>query len=238
VSATFQPTCASSSAGRRANLAVGFHYRRCFLFGEGFDFWSWDGKYVLYQGDKYFTPTDEQLTQWLGKDQFDALGKPLAYRLPPGLLTVLALVAVVVGWLWLFPPAPLRLKRLARDRRYQEALQTYGRSLPEGSEHSPEEKEEALAAAIQVLEGQGVAPAAARVNLRLLLAEMDRQRSYELRHQAVVHEEAGEWDLAAQYYEQAARLRVDWDKNDCDFLLQCIRRVRDKQARAAGPEPE
>jgi hypothetical protein len=219
------------------NLAVGFYYRRWSLFTEAFAFWTWDGKYVLFQGDRGFQPTDEELVAWLGKEQYDSLGKPFAYRFPPGLVTVVGLVVAIVVLVRLFPTTQARLKRLSRDHKYVEAMQVYGKNLPEGAEPSAEEKERALATAVQTLQSQGISATTARANLRLILGEIDRQRSYELRNQAVIHEENGEWDQAAEHYEQAARLRLEWDKGDCAFLLGCVQRVRDKQAKAAPPEP-
>ncbi len=62
---------------RKANrdLAVGFYYQRWGFLGDELDFWTWDGKYVLFQGKRYFESTDEELVQLIGKDGFGSLGK-------------------------------------------------------------------------------------------------------------------------------------------------------------------
>lgn len=213
------------------DLAVGFCYRHWYLFGDRFDFWTWDGKYVLFQGDRFFELTDEEFVQLLGMEEFGALGKPFAYRFPVGLLTVLGIVAAIGAGI--FFSAPVRAGRLLKDSRYQQALQVYAKSLPSGSEPNREDIENALAAGLKFLEqDHGIPARKAEPNLRLLVRELERERSYALRNQAAEHEQASEWDQAIEYYGQAARVREKWDQQDYEFLLKCIQRVRDKQAQS------
>ena len=216
----------------KLDLAVGFYYRHWFLFGKGFDFWTWDGKFVLFQGDKYYPVSPDNLEKWLGKDEFEALSTPFLYRFPAGILTVLGIIAVIVVWVRFFPPAQTRARRLSKDPLYQQAMEVYERILTE----KPDARADAQAETVTFLENQGVPRDKAETNLRLLLAEADRELSYELRNQAVVFEEAGEWDSAISLYQQAARLREQWDPKDHAFLLTCVQRVQTKQA--AEPKPE
>jgi tetratricopeptide (TPR) repeat protein len=214
-----------------AYLAVGFRYRHWFLFGPGFDFWTWDGRYVLYQGDRYFALSDEQFEQLLGKEEIVSLGKPLAYRFPIGLVT--ALVIVGAGCVAIYMSAPVRAGRLMKDSRYQEALQLYAQSLPSDSEPNQEDIENGLTRGADFLQqAHGIRGRKAKSALRLLVKGLERERSYGLRNQALEHEEAGEWEAAIDHYGKAARVQQKWDQKDYEFLLTCIQRVRAKQARS------
>jgi hypothetical protein len=114
-------------------------------------------------------------------------------------------------------------------------LDVYAKSLPSDSEPDGDDKTRALTAAVDFLQNSGIPAEKAEPALRLLIAELDRDRSYDLRNQAVEHEQAGEWDQAIECYGQAASLREEWDQKDCAFLLGCIERVRKKQARSQSP---
>lgn len=218
------------------DLALGFCYCHHFAFAEGFDLWTSDGRYVLFEGDLYYPVTDEELAQLIGKEEFAALGKPLAYRIPLGWIAVLGFIAVIAvcGYL----SAQARALRLANRNSYQEAVQVYVDHLPKDAPPSSDDKQKALAAAVEFLQQtHGISTAKAEANVRLILAESDRVQSYELRQQAVDHEENGQWDLAIELYAQAAALRQEWDQKDHAFLLKCIQRVRDKQLRSGKAQP-
>ena len=213
------------------DLAIGFCYRHGWLFGDGFDFWTWDGKYVLFDGNHIFDLTDEEFVQLLGKERFNSLGKPLACRFPVGLVTALGIVAAIGVCIYL--SAKARARRLLKDNRYQQALAVYATSLPTGSEANREEIENAIAGGVEYLQQTyGIPAQKAEPRLRFLVKELERERSYELRNQGAEHEQAGEWEQAIEYYGQAARVREKWDQADYEFLLKCIQRVRDKQARS------
>jgi tetratricopeptide (TPR) repeat protein len=213
------------------DLAIGFCYQHSWLFGDGFDFWTWHGKYVLFEGNKLIELTDEQFVQLLGKERFDSLDKPLTYRFPVGLLTALGIVVAIGARIYL--SAQSRARRLLKDNRYQQALEVYAKSLPSNSEPNRQDIENALAGGVEfLLQTHGIPARKAGPHLRLLVSELERERSYELRNQGVEHEQAGEWEQAIGYYEQAACVRENWDKADYEFLLKCIQRVRDKQARS------
>ncbi len=215
------------------DLAVGFFYQHFSVFDEEFNFWSWDGKYVLYQGRRYLNVTDEEIVQLIGREKYDSLGKPLAYRIPFASLTA-AVIGFAIG-VSIYRSAPARTKRLLKDARYQGALQIYSQHLSNEREANAEEKKSAIAAGIAYLQREHHMTAhKAEANFLLILAEFDRVRSYDLRNQAALHEREGEWERSIEYYEQAAELQKDWNRKDCEFLLACVRRVRSKQSRAGG----
>ncbi len=215
------------------DLAVGYFYQHFSVFDEEFNFWSWDGKYVLYQGRRYLNVTDEEMVQLLGREKYDSLGKPLAYRVPFASLTA-AVLAFTIGVL-IYRSSPVRTKRLLKDARYQEALRIYSQNLPNEREANADEKKTAIAAGIAYLQLEHHMTAhKAERDFLLILAEFDRVRSYDLRNQAAMHELEGEWERSIEYYEQAAELQKNWNRKDYEFLLACVRRVRSKQLRAGG----
>jgi tetratricopeptide (TPR) repeat protein len=165
----------------------------------------------------------------LGPNGDAMLQVPWSYRIPAGLATILAFVVVVavIG----YRSATARANRLLKEDKFQEALQLYARNLPADTEPTAEERQQAFAAGVEFLVNRGVDPDKAEASLRLLVAEMDKDTSYLLRNQAVEHEQAGEWEQAIELYERAARLRVESDLKDHEFLLKCIERVRKKQGR-------
>jgi tetratricopeptide (TPR) repeat protein len=131
----------------------------------------------------------------------------------------------VVAYQRLRPPA---WERLLRDGRYHQALAVYATNL-QHEEPTADDRRQALAAAVEYLTKEhGVAPEEARQNLPLVVARFDRDRSYELRHEAVAYEQAGAYGLALEYYERAARWQEEYDPKDYQFLQGCAARVRRK----------
>jgi tetratricopeptide (TPR) repeat protein len=138
---------------------------------------------------------------------------------------VLLIVIGVCIYQWLRPPA---WQKLFGDRRYHQALSVYGANLARENPTS-EERRLVLDAAVEYLtKEQGIPAEEARSNLRLVSARYDRDRSYELRQEAVFYEQAGAYDLALDYYERAARWQEQHDPKDHQFLLGCAARVRKK----------
>jgi tetratricopeptide (TPR) repeat protein len=155
----------------------------------------------------------------------------------PEFLAALGLVvALVIGFAiyqWLRPPA---IQKLAGDNRYLEALSVYTANLPTEGEPTREDRFRAhVAAAGYLTEQHAIAEAEADANLRVMVAEYDKERSYELRYDALAYEEAGAYDLALDCFERAARLQEEHDPKDYQFLQRCIQRVRAKaQSKMSG----
>ncbi len=148
------------------------------------------------------------------------------------LAAVAVLVLLVIGvavYQWLRPPL---LPKLREDSRYQQALEVYARGLPHDPSESPptpEERRVALDLAVEYLTKEHALPAEeARKNLGLVVAAYDKDLSYELRNEALIHEQNGAYDLALDRFERAARLQVEHDPEDHAFLQRCIARVRGK----------
>ena len=213
------------------DLAVGFIYGHRYFFHENFDLWTWGGRLVLFSGEQYWELPDEALADILGKEKFAAWSKPIYYRFPRGLTFLIGIACAIMAFIRLVPTAGARVRKLMRDVSYREALEVYCANLPTESEPDREDKTEAMAAALAYLRTTALPPRLAEANFRFLIGESERARSYQLRHQALAHEEAGEWEQAIEHYQQAADLREEWDAKDYQFLLKCIERVQRQQAR-------
>jgi tetratricopeptide (TPR) repeat protein len=145
------------------------------------------------------------------------------------------MVWVIVGGVLLFAVAyaifrsirPPLAERLAADPRYRHAMEVYVAGLPQDREPTRGERRDAALEAIGCLVSEhGVGSEEAGRNLRVLVAAHDKALSYDLRHEALACEEAGEYGKALEYFERAARLQEEHDPKDHQFLLRCVARVR------------
>lgn len=76
--------------------AVGYMYSEFGIFW--LNIWTWDGKYVLFEGDNFWALTPEHAAGYLGVP-VAKLSKPLFYTIPPGLVVILLLV-IGFGVFW------------------------------------------------------------------------------------------------------------------------------------------
>jgi hypothetical protein len=213
--------------------SVGFAYRRAFLFGGGFSFWHWHGRFVLFSGDNVWELIPGQLQQILGPEAAERVRVPLVYRFPPGIVTMIVGSIALYVWVRLFPSKFARVQRLLRDARYVQAADVYDSSLPPPEEEvTVAHRRQALALATDYLVERSVPRERAAADLKEIISSRDEDRSKVLRTQALNHELAGEWDEALDLYEEAAELRELWDPKDYNYLRKCIARVEQKQASA------
>ncbi len=214
------------------DLAVGFAYRRAFLFHGAFSFWHWRGRYVLYSGGNVFEIRSAELEAMLGKDSHASLRPPWAYRVPAGLLTVVFLVILGLTVNYFMPSTYSRVQRLLQNTKYAQAVEVYEAALPGSNEESTAVlRRLALTTASDYLVNEKSVPRPeAESNLKMIVSQREEMTSKALRQLALAHEEAGEWDDALDRYEAAAELRELWDPKDYAFLQKCIHRVEQKQA--------
>jgi hypothetical protein len=151
------------------------------------------------------------------------------FRDTPEFWIALAIVLVIViGVVIYHVIRPPPVKKLLQDGRYHQALAVYAGNLPPG-EPTWEDRHNAFAVAAEYLTNEhGIPAEQAEPNLRLVVAEYDREQSYELRHEAIAYERAGAHELALEYFERAARLQEGHDREDYEFLQRCVARVRRK----------
>jgi hypothetical protein len=138
---------------------------------------------------------------------------------------VLALIAGVVIYQWLRPPA---WKKLAQDDRYRHALAVYAEAVGREDQLCDVRRQALDSATEYLVTGHGIPAAEAAPNLRRVVAEYARERSYELRNEAVAYEQEGAYDLAMDLYQRAAWWQEHYDPKDYQFLQKCVARVRGK----------
>jgi tetratricopeptide (TPR) repeat protein len=145
------------------------------------------------------------------------------------LIVIVGMVVLIAGiaiYQWLRPPA---VQRVMADARYPQAMGVYVGHLPADVEPDWEQRQHAFDAAVEYLTKEyGIAADEAGKNLRVLVGEYNKERSYELRQEAITYEQAGAYEMALDHFERAARLREGFDAEDYEFLQRCIARVRGK----------
>src|SRR5262245_24419376 len=123
-----------------------------------------------------------------------------------GVLIVVALLIGVVLYQRLWPSAS---QRALEDGRYHQALAVSADNLP-GEEPTRDDRRAAVAAAtLYLVKEHGIPSAEAAPNMRRVVAAYDREQSYELRHEAIAYEEAGDYESALAYFVRAARLQEE-----------------------------
>jgi tetratricopeptide (TPR) repeat protein len=144
-------------------------------------------------------------------------------------LVVLAILVLGIGVALYKSIWPSASQKVLQDGRYHQALTVYVESLPEEEEPTRDDRRAALAAAtLYLVNEHGIPSAEAAPNMQRMVAAYDREQSYELRHEGIACEEAGDYESALAFYERAARLQEDHDPADHRFLLGCADRVRGK----------
>ncbi|MFO0878597.1 MAG: hypothetical protein U0840_14750 [Gemmataceae bacterium] len=138
-----------------------------------------------------------------------------------------ALAIVVVALIqWLRPPV---IQKLMNDPRYLEAMAIYTSQLPALEDSTAEQRGAAREQAVlQLTQSHGIPVEEANRNMHIIEGEYLKQRSYELRQEAIAFEQGGLYPMALEQYERAAELRRGHDAEDHDFLQRCIDRVRRK----------
>lgn len=153
-----------------AGAAIGYKYEQFGVFW--LEIWSWDGKYVLFNGDDYWDIPDEQLAAMAGVGSLDELSKPLTYTIPPG-LAIIVVAVLGFGAFAIFSKGddededdavggqPAGPTSLANDPRYQQAIAAY--------HANPGNHDQKISAAVALLMQHGVDHQQGYANLMALL---------------------------------------------------------------------
>jgi hypothetical protein len=213
--------------------AAGFIFWRCYVFANGFDLWTWNGRFVLYEGSRYWELPREEIEQLLGPERSSRLRVPWRYRLPPGLTTIVG----VVGVLWFYVHwqgrAGKRFNRLMKDDRYVDALQVYAGQCVQIENLGMNERQACLAAATDHLVVAGVSLRRAEADVRLLVSTVERQQANQLRDEGYELAMAGDWEDAASHYQHAAEIMQIWDVKVARFLRGRVEWCRRELLRAS-----
>lgn len=218
----------------KQNAQLGFLFWRCYAFKEGFYFWTWNGRFVLYADGMVWEVPPETLIQWFGSDE--RLAVPWSYRIPPGLVTILAISLLIWGLVHFRQRRESRVQRLLTEERFVTALRHYATHLPSDQNPTPDQKRTAISAGIAQLVADGIPARKAEAELRLVLSTIEQQRSTELRDEAYELAMSGEWERAIPLYQEAAVLVEEWNADAARFLYGRIQWCRAEQLRAGQCE--
>jgi hypothetical protein len=161
------------------DVAIGFHYKRFHIFW--FDFWTWDGRHVLYKGDKCWQLEPGDWERILSESEREGLGKPFWYRVPGGLAVVMAVAILCVMVLPIgHSRDTARVKKLLQDERYEQALKAFAgmpRAGPPVEYHGVEMEpaEVAFIKTVEDLRARGVPEEEAEDNLQMILRVIDAE---------------------------------------------------------------
>jgi hypothetical protein len=195
-----------------------FIFWRFFIFRDGFDFWTSNGRFALCDDEQYWEVPRETMEKLLGKEFAPRLQVPWRYWFPPGLATAIVFVGFMA---WLVHRQKRRGKRfelLKADRRYQEALKVYADQVLSNPAPSLSQRQDAISTAINHLVGMGISPRRARTSFTLLISTIECQQADQLRDEAYGLAMEGSWDAAASHYQQAAAILKPWNAKAAQFL--------------------
>lgn len=131
--------------------------------------WTWDGQNCIYLNDQYWEVEPEQAATLLGQPD-STLRNPVFYTFPPGLLVLIAIVAIFIPYKVVSSRNENRVKKLFDDPRYQQALKMLA-SKANATEESGEAPQgnNGFEESVTYLRGEGIDAEEARTNLKLLI---------------------------------------------------------------------
>lgn len=205
---------------------VAFYYKHSYLFFM--DIWHSDGKFVLSHQKTYWNIPREELITLLGPGGEALLKTPWWYGYPFGLFFFGVIGLVVAGLIALFVVLMIvqpieaaqerKIRALAEDDRYVEAMQEYLAPLPASGIPSLEQHEAGLKAGVEHLATHGVGAGRARKTLAALLKLTATDRMADLKEQASQCIDAGEWHEALQHYQDAIVVIHHWDSKQVKLI--------------------
>jgi hypothetical protein len=123
-----------------ADLKVGYIHDRFGIFW--LDLWTWNGRYCVYNDEGYDDITEEDAAFLTG----GSVGIPIFYRIPPGLLIIVAIAVIwaVVAWRNSAKQKAFtdKIEGLLEDGRYKRALEILQEYYGEKEEQAPQEAAE------------------------------------------------------------------------------------------------
>ncbi len=223
------------SAELGQQVSVGYLYGHFHIYY--IDFWTWDGKYVLFNGDRYWKMEDGEWLMLLGELPSQKFGKPYAYRFPLGTTFVLVIVASYFLQSIFFPTDEQAFAKAVKDSRYLAAAELV---LPNDrlslSTHIDDQKFES---AISSLKDLGITEVKARKNLTLILLGVCAYRSSCINEALnTIHlTESNPTNEGIAYLERLRDAMSDSDPRR-ERVVQSLRIARDNTNAASAPSED
>jgi hypothetical protein len=215
-----------------ADVSIGFLYERFHVFWS--DVWTWNGRYVLFAGDRYWEPEPEAWQQLLGSDVADQFAKPILYRIPFGSGVLLMLCSVWVAKKRFVKSEVQKVDALLREYRYRAASEIlFGPVSGHATSNAdPRSYEEKFHEAVRYLVGQGISAAKAEANLAMIVKVIEGSRQQQvdqLLAVAIQLEQDGEWDKSVEVYSSVVDYLPNGDERAA-FAKQRIAAITENQA--------
>jgi hypothetical protein len=174
----------------------------------GFDFWRTDGQFVLMdvRTGNYFDPPLEELKTLLGPVISASLRVPWSYYVPPGIATVLVIVAIIAVFVWRHGRLERRLNQLKADSRFDDATQLYLNLMSPEEHHLTHSHEEAFEAAWQHALQAGISEKLLSRDFRAALKQQVKDFVNTLRDSAFGMRNEGHMEQACLQFTLAAHL--------------------------------
>jgi hypothetical protein len=154
-------------------VALGYFYKSFQIFW--LDVWTWQGSDVLYSGDRYWPLNDENWDRLADYQVGPRYGKPFRYRFPTGICLVAIVCALGVLKSIFAPSESEAVRRLCKNRVYQQAVQKYASQMSDevivenGVTRPARTPEEAFRDSVRFLRDQGIPAEKAEHNLKRIL---------------------------------------------------------------------
>lgn len=152
-------------------VELGYFYQRFQIYW--LDFWTWDGKHVLFAGDEYWELEPDQWSDLLGDSKATLLKEPFLYNFPPGLIIVCAIGVMCTAASWRTRRRMSRATSLLNDPRYPEAMRRFFELMSQSTATeqgpAPSASGKAMMDAVQVLRQRGIPLEEAEENLKFLV---------------------------------------------------------------------
>lgn len=214
---------------------IAWLYETFCIGSDRFDFWRYNGRFVLMHENKYWNVPRDVLVSMLGPQGESILSIPWSYWFPTGIVTVVVIIAVVILVAVRLSRIDKRLHILQQDERYVAAMQAYLQRLPESGVPSYEQHQEYIAAGVAHLVDQGEKARTAKSQLKSLLRAASNEHANDLRVQAFELAEAGQWVKAMHHFQEAADVAHYWNADSAKFLRGRVKWCR-QQAERAGQD--
>jgi hypothetical protein len=217
-----------------ANVSVGFIYNRFHIYYA--DLWTWNGRHVLYTGDKYLALDAAQWQELIGESAESKYGKPFRYRFPLGIVIIAALGVVSAIRPYVFPSDARRIEKLLNDPSYRNAINSLFPTdrFPLRVEYDAEEYDRAIAS----LTAAGISETKAKKNLDLLAGAVKMERAHEITVMFQTIDQFRQIGATAEAIALLEKMQVALPHGDSlqEYIGELLGPLREQMANAANTE--
>jgi hypothetical protein len=127
---------AANDRGKKFPPSVRVGYKHSYYGLFWIDFWTSDGTYCVYEGDRFAPISAAEAAELLGKREGD-LSPPFLYQVPLGWLIFGPLIGIWIGVSAFKKEKPSELAKLFEDARYRKALDVLNEHYAQSAHAAP-----------------------------------------------------------------------------------------------------